>query len=137
MKIYTSYFGNLKKLTQGGVMPINISLYPPKWFRGSSLMYLAPKSFMLAKNISEEYYTKIFNEQIIPAVSLPMLVKDIETRSQGKDVALLCYEKPGEFCHRHLVASWLNKKGYVVEEYGGMSEKPVERIEVKQASLFD
>ena len=25
-----------------------------------------------------------------------------------KDIALCCYEKPTDFCHRHLVAEWLN-----------------------------
>ena len=33
------------------------------------------------------------------------------------DIALLCYEKPDDFCHRHLVADWLNKNGYKCEEY--------------------
>ena len=27
-----------------------------------------------------------------------------------KDVVLLCYEKPPQFCHRHLVAKWLEKE---------------------------
>jgi len=124
MKIYTSYYGNLKKLMQRGIVPINISLYPPKWFRGNSIMYLAPRPFMLGKNVSEEYYTKIFNEQIMPAVNLQTLAKDIEARGQGKDVALLCYEKPGDFCHRHLVADWLNKKGIPVEEFAEVDEQP-------------
>ena len=26
-------------------------------------------------------------------------------------IILLCYEKPGDFCHRHLVADWLTKNG--------------------------
>ncbi len=33
-------------------------------------------------------------------------------------VILLCYEKPAAFCHRHLVADWINKhKGinFIVE----------------------
>ena len=32
------------------------------------------------------------------------------------DFALVCYEKPSDFCHRHLVADWLNKNGYDCEE---------------------
>ena len=34
-----------------------------------------------------------------------------------EDIALVCYEKPGDFCHRHLVADWLNEAGYQCEEY--------------------
>lgn len=29
----------------------------------------------------------------------------------GEDAVLLCYEKPGDFCHRHLVSQWLNENG--------------------------
>ena len=35
----------------------------------------------------------------------------------GKDIALICYEKPSDFCHRHLVAEWLNKNGFKCEEW--------------------
>ena len=36
---------------------------------------------------------------------------------KGKDIALICYEKPGEFCHRNIVREWLKEFGYKVEEY--------------------
>lgn len=32
-------------------------------------------------------------------------------------IALICYEKPSDFCHRHLVADWLNKNGIPCEEW--------------------
>lgn len=32
-------------------------------------------------------------------------------------IALICYEKPSDFCHRHLVAEWLNQNGYKCEEW--------------------
>lgn len=31
-------------------------------------------------------------------------------------IALVCYEKSGDFCHRHIVADWLNQAGYDVKE---------------------
>ena len=33
------------------------------------------------------------------------------------DIALICYEKPSDFCHRHLVAEWLNQNGFKCEEW--------------------
>jgi uncharacterized protein (DUF488 family) len=27
----------------------------------------------------------------------------------GEDAVLLCYEKPGDFCHRRLVAAWIKE----------------------------
>ena len=32
-------------------------------------------------------------------------------------IALICYEKPTDFCHRHLVADWFNKNGILCEEW--------------------
>jgi hypothetical protein len=29
----------------------------------------------------------------------------------------MCYEKPGSFCHRHLVAEWLRENGFDCREY--------------------
>lgn len=37
-------------------------------------------------------------------------------RNPDYHIALLCYEKPDDFCHRHLVADWLRKNGYECEE---------------------
>lgn len=33
------------------------------------------------------------------------------------NIYLVCYEKPGDFCHRHLVASWMNQMGIKVKEW--------------------
>ena len=32
-------------------------------------------------------------------------------------IALVCYEKPSDFCHRHLVADWFNKNGIECKEF--------------------
>jgi hypothetical protein len=37
-----------------------------------------------------------------PRSSIKEVLRDL-----GDDAVLLCYEKPGQFCHRHLVAQWL------------------------------
>ena len=35
----------------------------------------------------------------------------------GGDFALVRYESPNKFCHRHLVANWLTENGYASREY--------------------
>lgn len=30
------------------------------------------------------------------------------SKEDNVNIVLLCYEKPEDFCHRHLVADWLN-----------------------------
>lgn len=32
-------------------------------------------------------------------------------------VALICYEKPSDFCHRHLIAKWLRAYGVECTEW--------------------
>lgn len=39
------------------------------------------------------------------------------------DICLLCYEKPDDFCHRHLLAKWFAKAGIDVVEYIYTSDK--------------
>lgn len=39
----------------------------------------------------------------------------------GQGSILLCWEKPGEFCHRIVVADWLREAGIEVEEYEEIS----------------
>ena len=69
------------------------------------------------------YFAKLsFKEQVTDALKVDKVVYDLEemVRKQyvkNKDIALVCYEKPSDFCHRHLVAKWLKENGYNVEEW--------------------
>ena len=118
MKIYTSYFAMLKKIPND-VVPISICGKAPSWYFGLEYKTLAPKYgfFMEWKqNHDNNYYIKCFNEQVLGNLSLDKVLKELSTLSGGKDICLVCYEKPGDFCHRHLVADWLNKQGIFAEE---------------------
>ena len=38
------------------------------------------------------------------------VLKNLEKLAGGREeIALVCYEKPGDFCHRHIVADWLDQ----------------------------
>ena len=110
MKIYTSYFSNGAKLAKAGIMMIGIALYPPKWFTGLSNKYVSPSWDILHNSKSEEDYVQRFNSEILAHRDPKAFLSAIEKMANGKDVALCCFEKPDEFCHRHLVAKWLNEK---------------------------
>ncbi len=124
MKIYTTYFANLRKLPKE-IVPISICAKCPNDFKGVQYKKLAPKYgfFMEWKqNHDNDFYIEHFNEEVLKDLNQETIVKELE-RIAGingitkKDVALVCYEKPNDFCHRHLVAKWLNRKGYIVKEY--------------------
>lgn len=116
MKIYTSYFSNMKEIKRQGIVPINIALWPPRFFTGKSIRYVAPTKSILKDTKSDEEYIRRYKAEILAALDIKKLLLDIEDISGGKDVALLCYEKPGELCHRHLLAEYMNEHGCDVQE---------------------
>ena len=110
MKIYTSYFGFLKKVPPE-ILPVSIARFSPKWFSGKEMKPLAPEKKLLwqAKGgkISEEEYTRRYMNQIQKLFDPIILYGKFVTDFGGKDIVLLCFEKKGEFCHRRLLAEWL------------------------------
>lgn len=122
MKIYTSYFANGVKLHKSGITMIGIALYPPKWFEGPSIKVVSPSWDILHNAKGEDDYTKRFETEILARRDPKAVMSAIEHLSNGKDVALCCFEKPTDFCHRHIVAKWLNEKlGLEIEEYNPTS----------------
>lgn len=118
-KIYTSYFGKIKKLPKN-IIPIAICGKPPVWWKGLQYSKLAPKiGFFLQwkRTHDNNYYIQHFNTEVLDILNADNVIHELKTMSNGQDIALLCYEKPEDFCHRHLVAAWLNKNGYEVSEY--------------------
>lgn len=109
MKLYTGYFAGLKHVPDS-VVPVSIAQFPPKGWTGLSYIKLAPPADLLAWVKSTHNHEK-FKEEFISRVLSnldPAVVKEeIETLTKGKDAILCCYEKPADFCHRHVVAEWL------------------------------
>ncbi|MDR1197548.1 MAG: DUF488 domain-containing protein [Prevotellaceae bacterium] len=128
MTIYTSYFTMAKRLEKEGVTPVCIAIGTPKWFSGLNYKAVSPHGFMLS--LSEEKYREEYRK-ILRGLSAEKVVSDIKTiTGNAKKVALLCYEKPGEFCHRRMLAYWFEKElGIEVKEY-------VFEEKVKTPSLF-
>ena len=137
MRIYTSYFGNLRKLSAAGVVPIGIALWKPKFFKGASLMTVAPTKYMLSGQCGHDEYIRMYRE-ILERQNPYNVVDTIETLSGGNDCALCCYEKPGDFCHRHLLADWImSNTGIEVLEFGIQKPLGTERAEIsEEQTLF-
>lgn len=109
MKIYTSYFGQLKNIQKDNIIPIAICRYLPKYYNGLVYQKIAPSEDILNTcRGSHNEYIKRFNNEILSILNPIDVVRDIAKLSNKQDVCLLCYETPEKFCHRHLVAKWLN-----------------------------
>lgn len=131
MKIYTSYFGNLRRLHQEGIVPISIARWNPKWFEGISYKVVAPLPEMLRNDITEDQYKEQYRRKVLNRVDQSSFLKDLKTLTRGRDCALLCYEKPGDFCHRRLLADWmLETTGLEIPEFG------YEKIEDKNPQVM-
>ncbi len=118
MKIYTSYFAMLRHIPKD-IVPVSISLYAPPGYQGLTLKSLAPTKELLArykKDSNEEAYTEAFSE-ILEKLTPDAVYHVLEKMTGGRDCVLLCYEKAGSFCHRNLVAQWMNANEYDVQEW--------------------
>lgn len=128
MKVFTSFFGNVKALERCGVVPISIARWPPRGWTGPRLNWLAPTRYMLSDECSLEEYKRLYVE-ICHKVNPEWFQRQLQSIGEGKDVALLCFERPGEFCHRHMLADHLNSLGWDVQEFNEYEYKRTMMVE--------
>lgn len=115
--IYTSYFSSKKYKQEDGV---SIARWAPFW-HGYNFQQLAPSIELLRwwKSLPPEdqekaeyrqYYKDLYTQQILSKLNSAKVAEILEGKT------LLCFEKPEDFCHRHIVAEWLRKAGFECEE---------------------
>ncbi len=134
MKIFTSYFGNSRKLKEAGIKIICVAIGKPRFIAGiPQMLNVCPTRYMVSGPCSHDEYLKLY-DRILASQDATQVVKQIEMLSGGKDVALCCYEKPGDFCHRHILAKWITENtGIEITEFGVVEKK---EPNYEQASLF-
>jgi hypothetical protein len=107
----TSYF------SKSGHLPTAVCIAGkvPEGFPGRRYKQLAPKYYFFRKyklDGDAEFYTQQYQAEVLDRLDPKEVLRDL-----GEDAVLLCYEKPGQFCHRRLVAKWLEEKlGIEVKE---------------------
>jgi uncharacterized protein YeaO (DUF488 family) len=103
--IRTSYFAKYKN-PDG----ISIALKSPEWFKGESYKDLAP-SWSILGNYQASQHTyedqNIYEKRYRAEILAKLDPKKVAVTLNGK--VLLCYERPDDFCHRHIVAQWLKE----------------------------
>lgn len=136
MKIYTSYFAKAAILRKAGIVPIGVALWPPRFFRGISMKQVAPRRYMLDDRLTDEEYIGMYRNDVLRFVDAKSFIRLLEEAGRGMDVALCCFEKPNEFCHRHILAQWLKEQtGVDIVEFGA-SEANRDIPKPQQTSLF-
>ena len=105
----TSYFAK----SSSHPAAVSIAGKAPPGYKGKRYPKLAPSKELvvkLKKDGNTAYYTECYYREVLDG--LDPLTTYSELKNLATDEAvLLCWEGKGKFCHRHLVADWLNKNG--------------------------
>lgn len=98
----TSYFSRAGKHPDAVAICRGI----PKWYTGKTYQDLAP-SWGLVKETDMVVYEQKYMSEVLAKLDPQKVLDDLMAMSQNP--ILLCYEKPEDYCHRHLVAKWLRE----------------------------
>lgn len=118
--IYTGYFARLTRYKEVGLFPISIAGKAPDFYNDFEFKKFAPTWQLFkqwkAGEINNFQYTEQFRNQVLNKLDKSEIREFFDSFNQ--DVILLCYEKSGDFCHRHIVADWIETEiGLKVEEF--------------------
>lgn len=108
--MYTSCFKNIKKLKSLGYSNfVSIAGKCPDYYHGKEYKKLAPKYYWWKQwhdeNLSNDWYKEQYFNTVLNVLDPVQVFKDV-----GDDAVLLCWESPGHFCHRRLVAQWFKSR---------------------------
>ena len=98
-----------------GLQAICISRGMPRGKQYKRYWPLAPGPWF--KSVSEEEYRRRYFAQLNQLDVVDVLC-DLYALTNQQRVILLCYEPPGQFCHRRLFAEWVEShcSGWVIPE---------------------
>jgi len=120
-KIYTSHFSNKRLKNKEGIrisvcrsMQGYTFYHYNRWYKELAPDFEILKRFKSTGNrtqstkdwFTQEYIRKL--DELRNSGRLEGYIDELEKLVQYNDVYLLCYEKPLEFCHRHILADYLN-----------------------------
>lgn len=112
-EIYTSHWGS-RELPHLDATMVAISRGKPRWrlpFRYRVLGLLAPSREAFAlKDHSEFEAAYLAGLEEVGAETILAALERISRENGGRPLVLLCWEKPGEPCHRRLAAAWLEER---------------------------
>lgn len=117
MKVYTTQLSNHRKVKEAGVTLVNTTVksgneaFAPSW----RMVTLWKADVINWSEYTEMYRNKVIGEQWIYEEAWRELLSH-------KAIALACYCKPGDNCHRHLLVDIIDeikqKQGYPITRGG-------------------
>lgn len=124
--IFTSNFKTAGHLSQA----VAISLGVPRGWTGRRYTRLAPNR-RLVKIMDPTIFTRLYKAEVLEKLDPMKVIRDLG----GDNFIMCCWELPGEFCHRRVVAAWLRKStGVLVEEFNPKLRGHVEWLREMQGA---
>jgi len=97
----TSYFAKAHSLPNA----ISIAVKSPDFYTGRVYLPLAP-TWEILIDYKKNHDIHIYTENYVSEILLPLDPEQVY-EELGKYSILLCWEAPDKFCHRRIVAKWL------------------------------
>lgn len=105
-KVYTSYFSKATKIVPDRRL-VSIALTHPEGWKATYYRHLNPSINMLMarKNgeMSDAEFEETYRNEVLRHLDPNRVYQDLK----GK--VMCCWEKTGDFCHRHIVTAWLQE----------------------------
>lgn len=133
--IYTSYFGKVKRIEAADpdavLIPVcgKVGTWCAQKKNVCCLKDAAPRwawwqewheKFKddLESEESVKWYSEKYKTTVLDKLDRDEMLEWIAKTAGEHNAYLLCYETPEKFCHRHLLAAWLNEKpGVNIQEW--------------------
>ena len=122
--MYTGYYAKRSEYERLGYSCVSIATFAPEWYDGPEYKKISPGRKILSEwrngphRGDTDWYAEQFRNNILNNLAASCVVSDLEYIAGVPEtsIVLMCYERPGDFCHRHLVAEWLSQNGYACRE---------------------
>ena len=70
------------------------------------LQALAPSWKLVKAGLGQKDFIKAYRAEVLDKLDARQVLRDLG----GDNLVMLCWEPPGEFCHRRVAAAWLQRK---------------------------
>ncbi len=141
MKNIRIFTGCYNKCKSGNLVSISGDKGQSMGFVGNIYTKLAPKKAFwniwhdnigkIDEDNNNIYYMQEFYNYVLSKLDAKQVLNDLQ--AFGNNVILLCFENEYEFCHRHLVATWLERSLKIeVSEVSISSDGKIEFLERNQ-----
>lgn len=120
MDVFTSCFKFAKGLDSSKFFVVSISRFPPRGFQGYCCYDLAPSADLLKRfkgGLSQYHYAVRYRRDVLDRVDVHRVFEGLARLACGRDIVLCCFEPAFDFCHRRLLARYVEERwGYSIEE---------------------